>query len=101
MKPEIIVALIGFLGIVVTSINTIVNTVITKKMNRKIDTINSLKYENDKTYLTDYLSELEQGQTKTEIQKKRACEIYDEYSKLGGNSYIHTKWEQLKKEGKL
>lgn len=52
--------------------------------------------EYDKTYLTDFLSELEQGQAKTEIQKKRAWEIYEEYTKNGGNSYIHAKWEELR-----
>ena len=37
--------------------------------------------EYDKTYLTDFLSDLENGVTKTEIQKKRAYEVYEEYSK--------------------
>lgn len=57
--------------------------------------------EYDKTYLTDFLSELEQGQSKTEIQKKRAYEIYEEYTKNGGNSYIHAKWEELRKRNLL
>lgn len=57
--------------------------------------------EYDKTYLTDFLSDLEKGIDKTEIQKKRAYEIYEEYTKSGGNSYIHAKWEELRKRNLL
>ena len=57
--------------------------------------------EYDKTYLTDFLSELEQGQAKTEIQKKRAYEIFEEYTRNGGNSYIHAKWEELREKNLL
>ena len=63
--------------------------------------LNSVKYENDKTYLTDFLSEVEAKQPKTEIQKRRAYEIYEEYTKLNGNSYVHNKWEELVKKGVL
>lgn len=34
-------------------------------------------------------------------QKMRSYELYDYYSVHGGNSYVHDKWEKLKKEGKL
>ncbi len=57
--------------------------------------------EYDKTYLTDFLSDLEKGTEKTEIQKKRAYEIYEEYTKNGGNSYIHAKWEELREKNLL
>ena len=57
--------------------------------------------EYDKTYLTDFLSDLEKGTEKTEIQKKRAYEIYEEYTKNGGNSYIHAKWEELRRKNLL
>ena len=53
-------------------------------------------------YLTDFLSELESGAQKSEIQKERAHEIYSEYTEtLKGNSYIHTKWSDLEKKGLL
>ena len=57
--------------------------------------------EYDKTYLTDFLSDLEKGVEKTEIQKKRVYEIYEEYTKNGGNSYIHAKWEELRSKNLL
>lgn len=98
---QIIIALI-------TAGATIINTFISKSTSKKVETIqelkkdiNSVKYENDKTYLTDFLSEVEAKQPKTEIQKRRAYEIYEEYTKLNGNSYVHNKWEELVKKGVL
>ena len=102
---SIIVAIIPVIGVIIT-------TYMTNKTNKKIQTIDDIKKElkeeinktnreHDKTYLTDFLSELEKGQTKTEIQIKRAYEIYEEYISLNGNSYIHNKWEDLVKEGRL
>lgn len=99
----ILVALIPTLG-------TIITACISKKTNKKVDSISDLKedftkqmqqhiLESDKTYLTDFLSEVENGQPKTEIQKKRAYEIYEEYTLLHGNSYIHDKWEELHNRG--
>lgn len=91
---EIIITLI-------TAITAIVNTVISKKTSKKIETIQDIKeefkseiqsvqkqqkedmdkhiLEADKTYLTNFLSEVEQGVAKTEIQIKRAYEVYEEY----------------------
>lgn len=109
---SIIVALITTAGVIITS-------VITNKTNKKIESLDSIKAgfkeeignirkelnetrkEHDKTYLTDFLSDLENGQTKSDIQIKRAYEVYEEYSSLNGNSYVHDKWEELVKEGVL
>lgn len=35
----------------------------------------------------------------TEEQKKLAHELYDIYTDAGRNSYVHDKWEHLRKEG--
>lgn len=102
---SIIVALIAAVQVIIT-------TSITNKTNKKVDKIdnlkadfekqiNKVKKENDKTYLTDFLSELENGESKSEIQIKRAYEIYEEYRSLHGNSYITSKWNELQKEGVL
>lgn len=107
----------------ITTIGTIVNTLISKKTDKKIEKIdsiksdfnkqianlnenftkkiNNIKLENDKTYLTDFLSDLDAGITKSDIQIKRAYEIYEEYIGLNGNSYIHNRWEEFVKEGVL
>jgi hypothetical protein len=102
---EIAIAIIG-------SIASIVTAIISKKTSNKVETIqslkedfkkevNSIKYENDKTYLTDFLSEVEAGQYKSPIQIQRAYEIYEEYTTLNGNSYVRNHWEDLVKKGKL
>lgn len=91
---EIIIALIGAVASVVTAL-------ISRNTNKKVKTIDEIRLENGKTYLTDFISELESGVAKTEIQKQRASEIYDEYTCLNGNSYVHSHWENLKKNGLL
>ena len=36
------------------------------------------------------------------LEQKLICyELYDDYCQHGGNSFVHDKWEKLKKEGKL
>lgn len=89
-------------------IPSVATLIINCYQNKKIDKIKELKnnidqvrLENDKTYLTDFLSELENGIQKSPIQIKRAYEIYEEYTKLNGNSYVHSKWEELSKKGVL
>lgn len=69
--------------------------------------IKGLKEETSKNNLssikTDLINLMELADKK-EIsleQKLRAYELYDFYSEHGGNSYVHDKWEKLKKEGKL
>lgn len=96
----------------IETIGLIINACINKKTNKKVDLLTELKaeikaeieqhiLESDKTFLTDFLSEVENGIEKSDIQLKRAYEIYEEYTKLHGNSYIHDKWEELIKKGLL
>lgn len=112
MESTIIVAIITVAG-------TIANTIINKKTNKKVDSINDLKkdmraiqeenkkdmlehtLDADKTYLINFLSDLENGIKKTDIQIKRTYEVYERYRKNGGNSYVHDKWEEVKNNGLL
>ena len=116
MESTIIVALITVVGAIV---NTVVNAVISKKTNKKVDNIDNLNkkidfmreeskkdmlkhtLDADKTHLINFLSELELGAKKTDVQIKRAYEIYERYCKNGGNSYVHDKWEEVKQKGLL
>lgn len=113
---EIIIAII-------TASATIINTVISKMTIKKVETIQDIKedfkkeiqaiqkqhqeemdkhiLEADKTYLTNFLSEVENGVPKTEIQIRRAYEVYEEYTSKKGNSYVHDKWHELVRSGKL
>lgn len=47
------------------------------------------------------LMELANRETISPEQKIRSHELYDYYCRHGGNSYVHDKWERLKKEGKI
>ena len=112
MESTIIVALITVAG-------TIVNTVISKRTNKKVDNIENINkkidfmreeskkdmlehtLDADKTNLINFLSDLEQGVKKTDVQIKREYEIYERYSNNGGNSYVHDKWEEVKQKGLL
>lgn len=112
MESTIIVAIITVAG-------TIANTIISKRTNKKVDSINELKkdmqkvqeenkkdmlehtLDADKTYLINFLSDLENGIKKTDIQIKRTYEVYERYRKNGGNSYVHDKWEEVKNKGLL
>ncbi len=101
MESAITVALI-------TAVGTIINTVISKKTNKKVETIADLKkdmlehtIDADKTHLINFLSEIELGVKKTDVQIKRAYEIYERYCDNGGNSYVHDKWEEVKAKGLL
>lgn len=115
--------MIAIITATISAISAIIVALISNKTNKKvekIDTIksdfnneiqqlkkdfknqlNNIQLENDKTFLTDFLSDLENGVTKSDIQIKRAYEVYEEYVGLNGNSYIHNKWEELVKEGVL
>lgn len=65
------------------------------KENNETNRLNSLK-----TDLVNLMSLADKGMITPE-QKINAHELYDEYKKKGGNSYIHDWWERLKKEGKI
>lgn len=98
---------------------TIINTIISKKTNKKVDNIENLNkkidkmreeskkdmiehtLDADKTYLINFLSDLENSIKKTDVQIKRTYEIYERYCKNGGNSYVHDKWEECKRKGLL
>lgn len=55
---------------------------------------------NTKTNLINFM-ELADKKTISSEQKLISYELYDDYCRHGGNSYVHDKWEKLKKEGKL
>ena len=54
-----------------------------------------------KDYLVRFLSDVESGQPIDEIEKERFYERYQHYIESGGNSYIKSKVEKLKHDGKL
>lgn len=67
-------------------------------MQQKIDRVDM---ESCKNFLVRCISELERGEVISETERERFGEQYDHYIDKGHNSYIKSKVEQLKKQGKL
>ena len=55
---------------------------------------------NIKTNLINFMELADRKEISAE-QKMRSYELYDYYGQHGGNSYVHDKWERLRKEGKI
>ena len=93
-----IVEFVGVVMAVIVAMKKVLNKQLSP-LNKKIDKIDENQCRN---YLVDFLADVEKGIEKDDTQIKRAYEVYDHYSiDLHGNSYIHDKWEKLKKEGKI
>lgn len=58
--------------------------------------LDSVDIENCKNYLVTFLAEAARGEIKDETELQRFWEEYEHYQKLGGNSYIKNKVEELK-----
>lgn len=77
-------------------------------LNKRIDNLEqnlnskteNLELNQCKNYLVNFMSDAENDSI-TKEQVQNAYEMFDRYKKLGGNSYIHDKWEKLKKGGKI
>lgn len=72
-----------------------------KKMDDVSSTVSQVDMDNCKNYLVSTISTLEAGRTVDKVALERFWENYDHYTQNGGNSYIHTAVERLKKENKL
>ena len=65
-------------------------------VNKKIDSLDKTQCQN---YLIDFLADVDAGLPKDEAQWKHASAVYDHYTNdLKGNSYVHDKWESVKKK---
>lgn len=86
-----------------------INKKILAPIDRKLDKmdkdhlkmIENLEMSSIKTDLVNFINDVEHGVQKSQIQRMNAHELYDRYSKLGGNSYVHDHWEKLIKDGKI
>ena len=63
--------------------------------------VKQMKLDLCKNLLTRYLSDIERGTKLTEIELERFNDINSNYIKLCGNSYIHSKIDKYKAQGKL
>ncbi len=98
-----VLGVILFIGSFIGGIEVIVKKVnehLTKMLNPINKKIDSLELSSIKTDLVNFMC-MAEADTITYEQKMNAYELFDRYTKLGGNSYVHDKWERLKKEGKI
>ena len=95
MNIDIIIKISSFIStliIILTSINKIINYSL-KPLNDKINKIDENQCRN---YLVDFLSDIENGNKKSDCQINRAYEVYDHYiNDLKENSYIKDKWNKV------
>lgn len=97
---EIFIAFItGFFTLIVSVINLISSKKNVKKQDL-IEEINKVQLDNCKNYLVQQISSADRRNLTT-AEKERYWENYDTYIYLGGNSYIHSETERLKRDGKL
>ena len=102
----ITVAIIGAFSVITTTIIQAFTARKSKSIDEKFITldkkIDNIAIGSIKNFLVRTLAEIERGEEVDETVKARLFEEYDKYTKeYHQNSYIHTKWERLKKEGKL
>ena len=64
------------------------------------DDLKDERKERLKSDLTTFMYLAEHGELSND-QKLRSHEEYDMYVKMGGNSWVHDRFETLKKEGKI
>lgn len=60
-----------------------------------------LQLQIDRNYLVGFLSDVENGVKKDEVEIAHFYHTLDDYHLNNGNSYIDSKVEKIKKEGKL
>lgn len=96
----------------VESVKTMINNWVSEELKPEFTSINERldklerrnerqDLENCKNYLVLFLADIERNNVPDEVEILRFEEQYNYYTKKGGNSYIHRKYEKLKAEGKL
>lgn len=107
---EIIVAAIGVIGLIVQSLISAntgkkikSNEAREKEIDNKLsamerrltDKIEDTKLNSNKRFLVDFMRRCEKGEQFSDEEIKYAFEAKKEYNRLGGNSYVDTKWDKL------
>lgn len=93
-----IVAFVGTVGTIVTTIIVFLNKIIKKQLSPLNEKIDKLDLNDCKNFLVRFLADVERGQAIDEVEEKRAHDVYDHYrDDLHANSYIKDKWEKLMK----
>lgn len=91
-------------GFTLKRVKVIMNNAL-EPTNKKIDNlsthIEAVDMANCKNYLVSTISDVQNGVALDSVARERFYENYDHYIAMGGNSYVKSAVEKLKKEGKL
>lgn len=113
---EIIVSIIGVIGIICQSLisnNTNKKIKSNEEREKNIDEkltamekrltskIEDTKLNSNKRFLVDFMRRCEKGEQFSDEEVRYAFEAKEEYNRLGGNSYVDTKWDKLIEKGIL
>lgn len=113
---EIIVAIIGLIGLIAQSLisaNTNkkiksnearekeIDNKLSAMENRLAKKIEDTKLNSNKRFLVDFMRRCEKGEQFSDEEIRYAFEAKEEYNRLGGNSYVDTKWDILIEKGIL
>lgn len=98
-------SLIGAVTVIIVALNKILDKQFKKRCEPINEEIKNLKKDiktmdigQCKNFLVRFLKDIEQGNEVDEVERERASEVYDHYTKdLDQNSYIHNKWVKLMK----
>ena len=103
-----VAAAVTLIGGLITGVSVLMQT--TKKwikesledqLNTITERLDQVDMESCKNYLVSYLSDVEHGKDPGELEKQRFYEEYQHYQKIGGNSYIKHKVDELQAKGLL
>lgn len=94
-----IASFVTAITVILTALKKILNAILDNFFQEKIDplfkSINKLDEHHCKDYLVNFLNKVKNGEIISEIDRKRAYEVYDHYTNdLHKNSYIHDEWEK-------
>ena len=113
---EIIVAIIGLIGLIAQSLisaNTSRKIKSNEAREKEIDNklsamerrltskIEDTKLNSNKRFLVDFMRRCEKGEQFSDEEIRYAFEAKEEYNRLGGNSYVDAKWDKLIEKGIL
>lgn len=103
-----LVAFIGGIGILLNYIKKALKNLfkeqlepIKEQVAKNNELISTVDLNSTQNYLTKCFNDLRTRQQISETNIQRIYEQMEHYEKLGGNSYIHKEFEDLKKEGLL
>ena len=74
---------------------------INKRIDELTKKVDDVDIATSKNFLVAKIAEVDKGNKLDEIEKERFWEQYEHYKKIGGNSYIQRKVDELKESGKL